>query len=205
VVLFNRYASDVRTHVVKCDNSEGGRIVADAFLDAGLKRLAYIAGEESSSTNRDREAGFVNRLKERGYILSLRECAGDYSYDLGYAAAQRLFEQDAHPDAIFCASDLIAMGAMDLARQKLNIKVPDELSIIGFDDIPSAAWASYDLTSVRQPFGKLVDSTIQVLMDAIKTPDVEVMEIVISPTLIWRGSSRQKEEPGTSTFSGENK
>ncbi|MCX6038800.1 MAG: LacI family DNA-binding transcriptional regulator [Chloroflexi bacterium] len=193
VVLFNRYASDASTHVVKCDNTEGGRIVADTFLDAGHKRLAFIAGEESSSTNRDRETGFVDRLKERGHNLAFRESAGDYSYELGYAAAQRLFQLDAPPDAIFCANDLIAMGAMDLARLKLNIKVPDELSIIGFDDIPSAAWPSYDLTTIRQPFGKLVDATIQVLMNAINNPECEVTELIVPPTLIWRNSSRRKE------------
>lgn len=193
VVLFNRYASDARTHVVSCDNAEGGRLVADALLDAGYKRLAFIAGEESSSTNRDRETGFVTRLKERGYDLAFRESAGDYSYELGYAATQRLFQQDEHPDAIFCSNDLIAMGALDLVRLKLDIKVPDELAIIGFDDIPSASWIRYELTTVRQPFGKLVDATIEVLMNAINNPECEVTELMVSPTLIWRNSSRRKE------------
>jgi DNA-binding LacI/PurR family transcriptional regulator len=193
VVLFNRYAYDGHTHVVSCDNSGGGRMVADALLDAGHKRIAYIAGEESSSTNRDREIGFVNRLAERGHNLSFREHAGDYSYELGYVAAQRLLERETPPDAIFCANDLIAMATLDFARRKLNIKVPDELSIIGFDDIPSAAWAVYDLTTVRQPFGELVDETIQVLMNAIRMPESEVTEKVVLPTLIWRSSSRHKE------------
>ena len=193
VVLFNRYATDARTHVVACDNIEGGRMAADAFLDAGHKRLAFIAGEESSSTNRDRENGFVNRLKERGHNLEIRESAGDYSYELGYAAAQHLFQRDAPPDAIFCASDLIAMGAMDFARLKVNLRIPTDLSIIGFDDIPSAAWPSYDLTTIRQPFGKLVDATIQVLMDALKNPECDVTKLVITPMFIWRSSSRRNE------------
>jgi DNA-binding LacI/PurR family transcriptional regulator len=191
VVLFNRYATDARTHVVACDNGEGGRMVADAFLDAGHKRLAFIAGEESSSTNRDRETGFINQLAERGQNLAFRESAGDYSYELGYAAAKRLFQNNPPPDAIFCASDLIAMGAMDMARFDLNIRVPEELSIIGFDDIPSASWLSYKLTTVRQPFGKLVDATIQVLMNAIKNADCEVTKSIVPPTLIWRRSSRR--------------
>jgi len=191
VVLFNRYASDTHTHVVRCDSVEGGRIAADALLDAGHKRLAYIAGEESASTNRDRENGFINRLRERGQSLTFRESAGDYSYELGFEAAQRLLQRDDPPDAIFCASDLIAMGVLDLARCKLGIKIPDELSIIGFDDIPAAAWPSYELTTVRQPVDRMVDTTLSVLMDAINTPVSEASEVVISPTLIWRGSSRK--------------
>ena len=198
VVLFNRYVSDGRTHVVSCDNYEGGRLVADALLDAGHTRLAYIAGEESSSTNRDREIGFISRLKERGHNLALRESAGDYSYELGYEAVNRLLQSNSPPDAIFCANDLIAMGAIDLARYKFNIKVPEQLSVIGFDDIPSAAWLSYEITTVRQPFGKLVESTIQILMEAINTPTSEVMMKMISPTLIWRNSVRPKEQTGRS-------
>lgn len=191
VVMFNRYASDTHTHVVRCDNVEGGRIVADALLDSGHKRLAYIAGEEAASTNRERETGFVKRLQERGHSLSFRESAGDYDYDNGYEAAQRLLQRDDPPDAIFCANDLIAMGTLDLARHKLGIKIPDELSIIGFDDIPSAAWPSYELTTVKQPVKSLVDNTLQILMNAINTPDAEASEVVISPSLIWRNSSRQ--------------
>jgi len=191
VVLFNRYASDTHTHVVRCDSVEGGRIAADALLDAGHKRLAYIAGEESASTNRDRENGFINRLRERGHSLTFRESAEDYSYELGFEAARRLLQRDNPPDAIFCASDLIAMGALDLARCKLGIKIPDELSIIGFDDIPAAAWPSYELTTVKQPVDRMVDTTLSVLMDAIKTPGSEASEVVISPSLILRSSSRQ--------------
>jgi len=199
VVMFNRYASDTHTHVVSCDNVEGGRIVADALLDSGHKRLAYIAGEEAASTNRDRETGFVNRLQERGCKLSFRESAEDYNYDQGYQAAQRLLQRDDPPDAIFCANDLIAMGALDVARHKLGIKIPDDLSIIGFDNIPSAAWPCYELTTVRQPVKPLVNATIQVLMDAINTPGSEASEVAISPTLIWRNSSRKAKSSSPSS------
>jgi len=190
VVMFNRYTSDTHTHVVRCDNIEGGKLVADAFLDTGHKRLAYIAGEEAASTNWERETGFIDRLKERGHRLSFRESAEDYSYDKGYEAARRLLQRDDPPDAIFCASDLIAMGALDLARYKLGIKIPEELSIIGFDDIPSAAWPSFELTTVKQPIKPLVDNTLQILMNAINKPGSEALEVVVPPSLVWRNSSR---------------
>jgi len=170
-----------------------------ALLDSGHKRLAYIAGEEAASTNRDRETGFVNRLQERGCKLSFRESAEDYNYDQGYQAAQRLLQRDDPPDAIFCANDLIAMGALDVARHKLGIKIPDDLSIIGFDNIPSAAWPCYELTTVRQPVKPLVNATIQVLMDAINTPGSEASEVAISPTLIWRNSSRKAKSSSPSS------
>jgi DNA-binding LacI/PurR family transcriptional regulator len=199
VVMFNRYASDTYTHVVRCDNVVGGRIAADALLDSGHKRLAYIAGEEAASTNRERETGFIDRLQERGHSLSFRESAEAYNYEEGYEAARRLLQRDDLPDAIFCANDLIAMGALDLARYKLGIKIPEELSIIGFDDIPSAAWPSFELTTLKQPLRQLVDNTIQVLMDAIHKPGFETAEVVISPSLIWRKSARKAKSSSPST------
>jgi DNA-binding LacI/PurR family transcriptional regulator len=191
VVLFNRYATDTHANVVQCDNVAGGKMVADAFLDAGCNRIAFIAGEEVASTNRDRETGFVTRLKERGHNLTYRESAGDYRYELGYQAAQRLLEKDERPDAIFCANDLIAMGALDLIQCERGIQVPDDISIIGFDDIPSAAWPGYELTTIRQPFAPLVGNTIQVLLDAIQNPGIETVEKLIAPILIHRKTARQ--------------
>ncbi|MCP4141238.1 MAG: substrate-binding domain-containing protein [Chloroflexi bacterium] len=193
VVLFNRYVSDGHTHLVSCDHYEGGRMAADALLDTGHQRLAYIAGEEESSTNRDREIGFLGRLKERGYELALRESAGDYSYKKGYAAAQRLLERASPPDAVFCADDVIAMATMDFARYKLNLNIPEDLSVVGFDDIPSAARPNYELTTVRQPFNRLVDSTIDVLVEAIGAPGASVIEKKVSPSLTWRQSVRKND------------
>lgn len=191
VVLFNRYATDGNSHMVSCNNEAGGRMVADAFLDAGCRQIAFIAGEESSSTNRDREKGFVSRLEERGQVLCCRESAGNYSYELGYEAARRLMQSDSYSDAVFCANDLIAMAMIDFARHELKLRVPEDLSIIGFDDIPAAAWPGYSLTTIRQPFGILVESTVEVLLNAIHQPGTDVTEKVIEPTLIWRKSARR--------------
>lgn len=193
VVLFNRYVSDGHTHLVSCDHYEGGRMVADALLDTGHQRLAFIAGDEESSTNRDREIGFLSRLKVRGYDLALRESAGVYSYEKGYAAAERLLDTASPPDAVFCADDVIAMATMDLARYKLNLRIPEDLSVIGFDDIPSAAQPNYELTTIRQPFNRLVDSTLDVLIEAINTPGASVIEKKVSPSITWRNSVRKND------------
>jgi DNA-binding LacI/PurR family transcriptional regulator len=183
-----------RANAVCCDNVGGARLVADALLAAGHRRIAYIAGEEGSSTNRDREQGFTERLQERDQNLWVRECAGEYTYEAGYAAARRLLQRDDPPDAIFCASDLIAMGALDLARGELGIEVPAELSVIGFDDIPMAAWPSYSLTTVRQPIGRMVDTSIEVLMSAIETPGLETVMKWIPTELVERTSARRATE-----------
>jgi DNA-binding LacI/PurR family transcriptional regulator len=193
VVLFNRYASTSQTHVVRCDNYAGGRMVADAFLDAGHQRIAYIAGEEGSSTNQDRQRGLVEGLQERGAQL-WQAAAGDYSYEAGYKAAGQLLQGAERPEAIFCADDLTAIGAMDAARYEFGLRIPEDLSVIGFDDIPMAAWSSFSLTTIRQPFDDMVQTTIQVLMEAIEAPEAPPVSAVIPPRFIARRSARLRQE-----------
>ena len=189
VVLFNRYELNTDANAVCCDNVGGGRLVADALLDAGHIRLAYIAGEEGSSTNRDRERGFTERLAERGHRLQQRESAREYTFEAGYFAARRVLQGVHRPDAVFCASDLIAMGALDCARE-LGINVPAEVSIVGFDDIEMAAWPGYLLTTVRQPAEQLVNTTIDVLLNAIDNPGTGTVMKWLPPELVRRSSAR---------------
>ena len=190
VVLFNRYVLGQELNSVFCDNIEGGRIVADALLSGGHRRFAYVAGDEDTSTNMDRETGFARRLEQCGYRLHLRE-AGDDTYESGCQAAARLLSREDRPDAIFCATDLMAAGVLDTARREFGVSVPDDLSVIGFDDIPMASWSSYSLTTVRQPVRKMVAATIRILTD----PDLTIHGTTaimqrIPPSLVVRSSAR---------------
>ena len=189
VVLFNRYSIDTNVNAVCCDSVGAGRMVADALVDAGHTRYAFIAGEENTSTSRDRERGFVERLRERGHELALRD-VGNFRYEDGYTAAQRLLNRPDRPDAIFCASDLMAMAVFDVATGEMGIRVPDELSIIGFDDISMARWPKYQLTTVRQPLDRMVDATVEVLMNAIKDPQSERVLRLIPGSIIPRNTTR---------------
>ncbi|MEM7347741.1 MAG: LacI family DNA-binding transcriptional regulator [Chloroflexota bacterium] len=189
VVLFNRYELASKANAVCCDNVGGGRLVADALLDAGYTRLAYIAGDLGSSTNRDREQGFVEQLQARNHPLAFRESGGAYTHESGYQSAKRLLQQENRPDAIFCASDLIALGAID-AAQELGVNIPDELGIIGFDDIEMANWPTHNLTSVKQPIDLMVDTTIDVLLNAIEADEIETVMKWLPTTLVERASTK---------------
>lgn len=187
VILFNRYTPGEATSAICCDNIEGGRMVANLLLDAGHRRLAYIAGNENSSTNRDRMKGFTDRLWERGAAKAQVEQA-QYTYEDGYAAAKHLMELPTPPDAIFCAGDIIAIGAVDLARD-MGINVPQELSIIGFDDIPMASWSAYSLTTVREPVDEMIELTMRVLVERLEKPDTEPIIKLLPGNLIRRRSA----------------
>jgi DNA-binding LacI/PurR family transcriptional regulator len=189
VILFNRYVPNAGVSAVCCDNVEGGRLVANLFLDAGHKRLAYITGKGDTSTNIDRQKGFIDRLRERGITEWLRE-PGEYTYESGYEATCRLLRSDTPPTAIFCANDIMALGALDAARAACGMRVPEEVSIIGFDDIPAARWPAYNLTTIRQPVNRMITATLDLLKERLDNPQAEPVLKLVPGVLVTRGSAR---------------
>ncbi len=191
VIMFNRYVPGARANAVSCDNVAGGRLAADLLLDAGYRRLAYIAGKEHTSTNVDREQGFSDRMRERGQTEWLRE-PGAYTYRSGYEAASRLLRRDDPPEAIFVSNDIMALGVLDRARE-LQISVPDELAVIGFDDIPAASRPAYSLTTIRQPVNRMIEATLELLLERIDAPQAEPVLKFMPGILIERNSVRVRE------------
>ena len=188
VVLFNRYASDASSSAVCCDNRGGGRLVADHLLALEHQRYAYIAGRENTSTNRDREQGFTARLEAAGF--SVQRETGNFTYEAGFAAMGRLLSASNAPDAVFCANDITAIGAIDAARE-LGVQVGREVSVIGFDDIPMAAWSAYKLTTVRQPVEMMIDASLEMLIGAIEGQVLGSNLRFIPGSLVERGSVKQ--------------
>lgn len=164
VILFNRFVEGSSANSICCDNVKGGQLAADALIDAHHSRIAFIRGIPGTSTNSMREEGFVGRLIEQGYENVIYE-TGYYTYQSGQEAARRLLKSTTPPDGVFCAADIMALGAMDVARYEFGLKIPDQLSIIGFDDIPISSWLTDDLTTIRQPIDEMVDAAMQLLED----------------------------------------
>ena len=189
VVLLKNYSLSGRVHSVCCDNRGGGRIAAEAFVNAGMKRLAYITGSEETYTNRDRETGFRDVLKANNLELIARE-NGDFTYESGYQAAMRMFQNHKDIEGLFCASDLMALGAMDAVRHEFGMGIPEDLSVIGFDNIPMAAWPSYDLTTINMPNEALVNAAVGLVMEAIESDTEEAVLKFFPGKLIHRSSTR---------------
>jgi len=162
VVLFNRYVPGAAVAAVACDNVEGGRAAAQHLTRLGHARPAFVAGRTDTTTNLDRERGFVEQLNDLGVALHARDGGDDYTYESGYAAASRLIRRPDPPDAIFFANDILAIGGIDALREA-GVRVPDDISIIGFDNIPVAGWAPYSLTTLRQPVHQMVELTAELL------------------------------------------
>lgn len=162
LLLFNRYVPGLEVNAVSCDNISGGRRVAEFLVERGHVRPAFVSGETDATTNLDRRHGFVSRLTELGVRSCLQAAGGEYSYEAGYHAARQLLTSRKRPDAIFFASDVMAFGGMDLLRQT-GIRIPQDISVVGYDDVPLAAWSGYDLTTIRQPIHEMVDAAMEML------------------------------------------
>ncbi|MDJ0628988.1 MAG: LacI family DNA-binding transcriptional regulator [Rhodobacter sp.] len=188
MVLFNRSQDDGRMSAVTSDNRAGGRKVAEFLLAGGHRKIGYIAGWEGASTQRDREAGFVETLRSAGLGLHARE-VGDFLMEGAQKATRRMFAEDP-PDAVFVANDHMAMAVMDTLRSELGRAVPGDVSVVGYDDVPAAAWAAYDLTTVRQPANRMVTETVDILLSMIETPGTRPRRVEIDGPLIVRGSAR---------------
>ncbi|WP_080622197.1 LacI family DNA-binding transcriptional regulator [Paracoccus yeei] len=191
-VLFNRSQSQHGVTSVTSDNHEGGRKAARLLVAGGHHRMGYIAGWEGASTQRDREAGFRAGLVEAGQSLFARE-VGDFNADRARDAARRMFEHAPaqRPDAVFVANDHMAFAVMDVLRFELGLSVPHDVSVIGYDDVPPAAWLAYGLTTIRQRANLMVAETVAALIEMIESQDPPTpRNIQIDGPLILRKSTR---------------
>ena len=181
VVLFNRVpdlSALARRSIcsVTSDNRRGGHMAAQLLLERGHQRIAFLAGMESTSTNSERERGFNEALSDAG-VAVFRRAVGHYNFDSAKAATRELFAGPERPDAVFVANDHMAIAAMDVIRCELCLRIPQDVSIVGFDDVPQAAWGAYQLTTIVQSVPDMVDATVTLLSEQMRenTPTRNVM------------------------------
>nr|WP_241819187.1 LacI family DNA-binding transcriptional regulator [Enterovibrio norvegicus] len=191
VVIFGRDSSDNSVTVVSCDNVLAGRMAADMLLDAGYMRPAFVAGPIGTSATVDRQRGFISRLMERGCNQWQVVEGGEFSYDAGYDATLRVFKNSERPDALFYADDIMACGGMDALRYELALKIPQDVGVLGVDDIRLAKSRSYNLSTIRQPNEEMIQSTMDVLFEHISNPNLPPQSITLPCEPVLRGSTQK--------------
>lgn len=189
VVLFNRKTTSAQHSSVTGDNRRGATHIAAFLAAGGHERFGFIAGIETSSTSRDREAGYRFWLRKEGFVEPVRS-VGNYEFSQSGAAARELLSRKTRPDAIFCANDHTAIAAIEVARHEFGLNVGRDISIVGFDDVGAARWPSYGLTTFSQPVTPMVEKTIAILMDLIEGRSQKPSSAVIRGELAVRSSAR---------------
>ncbi|ONN65741.1 LacI family DNA-binding transcriptional regulator [Herbaspirillum sp. VT-16-41] len=191
-VLLDRAPRELDIDLVSTDNALGGSLAARHLLDLKRRHVACIAGPEGLDLSDERVQGFRQTLEEGGGKLAPSDLLhADFSGIGGYQAAMRLLQErptDARPDAIFCCNDMMAIGVLRAAGE-LQIEVPGQLSVVGFDDIELAQFVHPPLTTVAQNTRRLGNLTAQFLLERIADPDLPARRETVAPQLQLRGST----------------
>lgn len=173
VILLEQVLNGLSVHSVCSNTFAGGKMVAEMLVENGHRKIAFISGNGAANQDFDREYGFVSAMNNYGLKVWRTEVGMYAHYASGREAARRLLAGREYPDAIFCADDVLAMAAMDVAREELKLSVPDELSIVGFHNIKEAALPPYSLTTIQSPMNLMVDAVIGIIdrLDQVKEPE----------------------------------
>ncbi|WP_028030107.1 substrate-binding domain-containing protein [Gemmobacter nectariphilus] len=185
-ILFNRVQIDADMTAVTCDNYGGARLVAQRFLQAGRRRIGFMGGIVNTSTHLERGRGFRDQLAEAGKQLAF-DWNGGYDYRRSFDLAHAALARPDRPDALFCANDIMALAVLDACRA-LGIDVPQDLAVIGFDDIPNAGWQPYRLTTLAQPLLRMATETVALLEAAAAGQSVQGTIRIFGADLVARDS-----------------
>lgn len=180
VHAFGRAGATPEVHVVGIDNVAVGRMAAETLVARGYRRLGFVGGPERASSTEDRLAGFAAAAGAAG-VEVVAGFAGAYSFDAGRAeAARRLAASPV--DALFCADDVLSVGAM-AAAAAAGLRVPEDLGVLGLNDMDMAAWDSIALTTIHQPFAEIVHAAVDLVAAGFHDPSA-VPEVRLFPCRI---------------------
>ncbi|MDQ7247412.1 LacI family DNA-binding transcriptional regulator [Dongia sedimenti] len=188
LILISRDDKIAGPHNIRLDNAAAARLAFAAFIRAGCRRLAVINSNLGTPSLTAREYAFVAQARAAKFEVTVIREGGMTSYENGLIAARRLFSAEQRPDGVFCVNDLLACGAMDVARKEFGLRVPEDVSFIGFDNMRQADWLSYGLTTFDQPVEEIADNVAALATENGTRRQPARVEIL--PKMVWRSSVR---------------
>jgi LacI family transcriptional regulator len=191
IVVIDRAFEHENVSNVVLDNHRAGCLAAEHLLELGHRRIACITGPLKISLSRERLKGFQSTLAEKGVGLPPSHLyEGDFFYQTGISGVSALREQGASYSALWAMNDLMGFGAMR-ALQELGMRVPEEVSVLGMDDLEIAEMVSPPLTTIHYPIKELVECAMELLIAQINSREFRSETIVLEPRLTVRGSTRR--------------
>lgn len=178
----------LRSGYVQSNNFEAARQVAHYLMSLGHVKIALIGDQYHSKPGDDRSSGFVQGLLDHGLKLQLEwKTEGDFTYEGGYTAMMELLQNINRPTAVFALSDEMAMGAI-AAIQNVHLRIPEDISVVGFDDILVASSQNPPLTTIKQDMEVMGERAAEELLHMIKDKTYAPQVITVDTTLIKRGT-----------------
>lgn len=188
-VVMNNLIRDLEVTCVAIDNKQGAQDAVNYLIDLGHKNIAYISGGFLTQAAKDRTQGYFSALKTRKIPLKEEFAVhGDYSRQSARAATEKLLLLKARPTAIFAASDDMAQEAVSVIIEN-GLKVPEDISVLGFDDNPISIYGSVPLTTVRQPLMEMAQIAVREL-DLLMKGEAKISKFSLPTKLIIRDSCK---------------
>lgn len=188
VHTFGRYTNTPKVNIVGIDNKNCGRIAAEHLVSKGYSNIAFMGGPQSATSTQDRLEGFMAALSERPDIKKSFSYADAYTYEAGFREMSRLIAED-HAEAYFCGDDVLSIGALSAVR-KSGRNVPNDIGIIGLNDMEMSSWGDIDLTTIRQPIEQIIAAAIDVIVESLEKPDGTPATRLFPCTVVERGTLR---------------
>lgn len=186
-VLFARPSRPLPVNYVDVAHRDGAALAARHLVERGREHVVAIGGPPAVPAAHDRLAGFQDEMARHGQAW-IPCVTGTFTYDSGAAAMRELLERESRVDGVFAANDLMALGALEVLRASGH-GVPEDVSVVGFDDSTLGALAQPALTSVRQPIEEMTAEMVRILFDAVLRTDARVVSTIFDPALVVRASS----------------
>jgi DNA-binding LacI/PurR family transcriptional regulator len=191
VVLYNRETRNDWACSVGCDDPSALSMLAAHLRAGGSRRVAFLAGPAESTVANSRRQAMEAAAREHDLNL-IGMKAADFTYEGGRMATRQLIA-DLRPDTIVCANDAMALGVMDACRYDLNLRIPDDVAVAGYDDMPESAWPPYDLTTLAQPVDALSRAAVRIIGDQLAGSGPPGERRLMQAALVRRSSTRSKE------------
>lgn len=190
VHTFGRYASSPDVHIVGIDNVESGRMAARELVERGYKKVAYMGGPLSATSTQDRFKGFEDEMSRHPEIERSHSYADAYTFDAGRTEMLRLLKSNPS-EAYFCADDVISIGALSAAKD-MGLNVPDDIGIIGLNDMTMAGWEYINLTTIHQPITQIISSSVELMVAMLDEPDRYPEARLFPCRVVERGTLRPR-------------
>ncbi len=186
---FGRWSKTPAVHLVGVDNRRCGQMAAETLLARGYRRLGFLGGPKTATSTEDRLRGFARALRGVTGVSHDARFAVAYSYEAGRAEMQRILAAGAPAEAYFCGDDVLSIGAMS-ALAEAGLRVPDDVGVLGVNDMEMARWPSINLTTLRQPIAEIIDASIARIVASLTARDDAPVAQLFACSIVERGTLR---------------
>ncbi len=186
---FGRHAVNPKVDVIGINNISAGRLAAETLIARGYTRVGFLGGPESATSTQDRQKGFVTELAKDPGVTFTSSYASTYSFDAGRAEMLRLLDVGDLAEAYFCGDDVLSIGALS-AVQDAGLRVPDDIGLIGLNDMDMAGWANINLTTIHNPIPDIITKSVELVAGIVEDTSHKPGAHLFDCSVVERGTLR---------------